>query len=373
MQRHQHGGNIYEHAGAIDFSANINPLGMPAAVREAAMQGAADACRYPEAENRRLIQAIAEAEKTAGIAMAASNIICGNGAAELIFLICRTIRPKASMLLAPSFAEYAQALHGAGSRIEWVYLREKDGFAVTEQTLIEMEERIEASRKTDFPIEMLFMCQPNNPTGQLADEVCMGAVLTLCRRFHLWLVADACFLELLADEAIMIQRRMIAQCLQYDRSLVLKAFTKSFAMAGLRLGYLMGQNERCLNLMRENLQPWNVSLPAQYAGMAALKEREFLRQSRKYLEDEKSWLLKELGYIQKQGLIERIYGHAANFIFFRAKKGLTEKMLAHGILIRNCSNYQGLTEGYYRIAVRTHEENRQLMKALRKEALGKEI
>lgn len=373
MQRHQHGGNIYQYGSVIDFSANINPLGMPAAVQEAAMQGVIDACHYPEAENRRLVRAIADTEAKNGINLSDSQIICGNGAAELIFLLCRTIRPKGAILLAPSFAEYAQALQASGSRIEWIHLQEENGFTVTARTLEMMEQRINAGLKTDTPIEMMFICQPNNPTGQLNGEVWMERILAMCRRYHLWLVLDACFLELLEESETAVQHRITDRCLQYNRSLVLKAFTKSFAMAGLRLGYLMGQDEQCMRLMRENLQPWNVSLPAQYAGLAALKEKDFLKESRKFLTEEKQWLLEELGCVQESGLIERIYGHTANFIFFRAKKGLAKKILAHRILIRDCSNYQGLTDGYYRIAVRTHEENQQLIKALKAEVLMMEI
>ncbi len=368
MQRHQHGGNIYEYGDVMDFSANINPLGMPPAVKEAAVQGVCKACHYPEAENRQLVHAIAEAENETGLDLSDSQILCGNGAAELIFLLCRTIRPKGAMLFAPSFAEYAQALRVAGSRIEWIDLREEDEFAGTARTLTEMERRIRESRKTESPVEMLFICQPNNPTGQLAGEAWMESVLALCRRYQIWMVLDVCFLELLDEKELAGQRRIIAECLKYNRGLVIKAFTKSYAMAGLRLGYLIGRNENCLHAMRDNLQPWNVSLPAQYAGLAALKEKEFLKESRQYLAAEKHWLLEKLERIRETGLIIKIYGHGANFIFFRAINGLHIRMLVHGVLIRDCRNYEGLTEGYYRIAVRTHEENERLVQALCKEA-----
>jgi threonine-phosphate decarboxylase len=216
---------------------------------------------------------------------------------------------------------------------------------------------------------MLFLCQPNNPTGQLADKGTVDRLLDICRQYDVWLVLDACFVELLETPEMQIQKQVIADCLQYAKTLVIKAFTKSFGMAGLRLGYLIGNDRECLNQMREALQPWNVSLPAQYAGLAALSEQMFLKKSRDYVQAEKAWLLAELQDCQ---VISKIYGHAANYIFFKAKENLKEALLEEKIMIRDCSNYQGLSKGYYRIAVRTHMENERLIEALKRQQTSRE-
>lgn len=366
MEKHQHGGNIYEYGTVVDFSASINPLGMPESVRLAAVRGVNEASHYPEPDSRRLIRSILAMEAENGMPASDIQIICGNGAAELIFLMCAVLRPRGALLLAPSFAEYELALRACKSRIRHIYLLEEEGFRVTERVVCELQNCIADQNHTDTPVEMLFLCQPNNPTGELISEAMIRRILDICKREHIWLVLDACFVELLDEAEAAQQRRLLAECMEYERTLILKAFTKSYAMAGLRLGYLMGRGGEAMDAMERALQPWNISLPAQYAGLAALKEREFLKESRHYISEEKYRLLDGLYKALQQGPIRSVYGHAANYIFFKADTGLKEKLLAQGILIRDCANYCGLEGGYYRIAVRTGEENVQLLEALRR-------
>ena len=111
--------------------------------------------------------------------------------------------------------------------------------------------------------------------------------------------------------------------------------------------------------MQAAVQPWNVSIPAQAAGVAALDEKEYVREARKIIRSEREYLR---GGLEKLGF--QVYNSSANYIFFRGPEGLVEHALKKQVLIRNCSNYRGLTEGYYRVAVRTHEENRKLLEAL---------
>jgi threonine-phosphate decarboxylase len=138
-------------------------------------------------------------------------------------------------------------------------------------------------------------------------------------------------------------------------------------MPGLRLGYLVSRDTSLIARLEEVSQPWSISLPAIEAGLAALKEQEYLRRSRAYLQTEKEKLLaclEKMAEQKKPEVIDKVYGSAANYIFFHGAAGLAEKLLEHGILIRDCSNYTGLEAGYYRIAVRTAEENKRLIQAL---------
>lgn len=148
---------------------------------------------------------------------------------------------------------------------------------------------------------------------------------------------------------------------EYDRLFILKAFTKRYAMAGLRLGYGITSSQRLLDRMEEGVQPWNVSTPAQEAGIAALQEEEYLQQARTLIFREKEYLmgeLRELGY--------KVCDSQANYIFFQGEENLKEKLMGENIMIRDCSNYLGLKKGDFRIAVRTHEENLRLVEAIRK-------
>ena len=377
--RHVHGGNIYRYPeGILDFSANINPLGMPSSVEKAAMEAAAACIHYPEPGSSSLCSRIAawESREMAGSGcglIAASQLVCGNGAAELIFTLCRALQPASGICLAPSFAEYAQALSAAGSRTGQIYLREEDGFALTGQAVREQISSVDSGQGPAAGSRLLFLCIPNNPTGLVPDEDVFDHLLKYCRDQGIWLILDACFADLCGERERKACRHMTARTLAYEKGIVLKAFTKSFAMPGLRLGYLMARNEEFLDCLRRQLQPWNVSRVAQMAGEAAVRELEegtFLSQSLAYIEKEKSYLLEGLHALSGEdgSLVQRIYGHAANYIFFRAlgERGreLGRLLAERGVLIRDCSNFPGLEKGYYRIAVRRHEENRRLLEEM---------
>ena len=147
---------------------------------------------------------------------------------------------------------------------------------------------------------------------------------------------------------------------------ILRAFTKNYAMAGLRLGYVLSSDEDILSRMAQKVQPWNISIPAQAGGLQALREKDFLKDSVRLIKEEREYLaygLKELGL--------RVIGSNVNFLLFKGPEDLTERMKEQGILIRDCSNYEGLNKGWFRIAVKLHDENVELLRTM-KEVLGKE-
>ena len=177
-----HGGGVYGRAVDLDFSVNTNPLGTPPAVVRAVEESARLLCRYPDPHCRALVPALSESE-----GVPEEYILCGNGAAELIFSFCLAARPRSALELAPTFSEYAAALAAAGSRVERFPLEEGAGFAVTEGIL-------EALEGTDC--EAVFLCNPNNPTGRLIAPDLLEEICRVCRRRGLRLFVDECFLEL---------------------------------------------------------------------------------------------------------------------------------------------------------------------------------
>lgn len=325
----------------LDFSANISPLGLPEGVREAVAASLDTADRYPDPLCRALRSAIGEAE---GVDPA--WVLCGSGAADLIYRAVLARRPNRALVTAPAFAEYEAALDLAGCRTDRFLLGEEDDFG--------MDKRFSGAigRSTD----MVFLCQPNNPTGRSIPRPLLLEALERCREVNALLVVDECFCGFLNRPEDFTMNGFLER---YPNLLVLKAFTKLYAMAGLRLGYCLCSDGALSDKMRGAGQPWAVSGPAQAAGIAALGEREYARAVRALIARERPRLAAEL---ERLGF--RVVPGEANYLLFYSRTPLAGPLEARGILIRDCSNYRGLGPGWYRAAVRTREENRRFIAAL---------
>ena len=337
----RHGGEVYDGGIALDFSANVSPLGTPKSVTDAVESALPELCRYPDPYCRKLVQAISVYEGAAE-----DFILCGNGASELICTYCEAVRPKRAMELAPTFSEYSLALQRVGCEVVRHALNEEETFDLQEDFL---------PRLAREKIDALFLCNPNNPTGRLIERGLLEKILHLCRKKNIRLFVDECFLSLSdgsADLTPLLQ--------EFPQLFILKAFTKSFGMAGLRLGYGLSADSALLRKMSAASPMWNVSTPAQAAGVAALGDAAFLEKNRAVIRAERPWLeekLRQLGF--------RVCPSQVNYILFHGEAGLTEKLRLRGVAIRDCANFQGLASGWYRIAVRRHEENEQLIAAIK--------
>lgn len=328
----------------LDFSVNTNPLGMPAAAREAAARSIEQAGAYPDPLCRRLCAALARHEP-----IPEQYILCGNGAADLIFRLCFALKPKRALLPAPSFAEYEQALRAAGCAVAYHPLRREDDFTLTGSVLPAI------TPQTDI----LFLCEPGNPTGQLTPPALLRQVAARCAETGTLLVVDECFGGFLQQP----QAHTMAPLLPVmPNLLVLKAFTKLYAMAGLRLGYCLCSDAALLGRMRAAGQPWAVSVVAQAAGEAALAADGYLQETRRLIGQERAYLQEQLAAL---GL--RVYGSQANYLFFyTAAPDFFEGMARQGVLLRNCANYQGLQPGYFRASVQLRAQNDRLVAAAKK-------
>ncbi|MBQ4353934.1 MAG: aminotransferase class I/II-fold pyridoxal phosphate-dependent enzyme [Clostridia bacterium] len=333
-----HGGDIYTNQVRLDVSANINPAGMPDKVRQALMDAAKFCEAYPDPYCTVLRQKIAEHEL-----VPTDCILCGNGAAELIYTYAYTLpKDKPALIVSPTFSEYGQALAAAGIEVEHFVMKESSGFTLTEDFL-----------QTDFTrYSTVFLCSPNNPTGITVDLSIIGAVLDSGVR----LFCDFCFLDLTDTP----DRYGIPSLLQaYPNLTILRAFTKSYAMAGVRLGYVMCSDAGFLAEISEKTQCWNVSTLAQAAGIAALECADWLKESVKRISAERRYLTEKLTQF---GI--RLYPGEANYLLLYSDRNLAEKLMERGIMVRDCTNYIGLGAGYIRIAVRTREENDLLLTEL---------
>lgn len=338
-----HGGDLYGRTVFLDFSANTNPLGTPPAVRQAVIDAAELLNQYPDPYCRALVAALADFEQ-----VPEAWILCGCGAAELIFSFCAAVKPRRALELAPTFSEYATALEAMGSAVDRYPLESVNDFSLTAEFFSFL-----AAGQWDA----LFLCNPNNPTGQTIPHPLLEEILGLCRKKHIRLFVDECFLDLTDGGRDLSLKPFLRD---HPELFLLKAFTKSYGMAGLRLGYCLSADSDLLRAMGRTVQPWNVSLPAQAAGVAALGEREFLRRTRAVIHEERAWLRERL-----TGLGLQVFPSQANYLLVRGRPDLCEKLLEQGILARSCANYHGLGPEYLRLAVKRHEENETLIAALR--------
>ena len=318
----------------LDLSANTNPFGLPHGVRATVIRALDHADQYPDPLCRGLRQAIGQYEGSSP-----DYVFCGNGAADVIYRLVLARRPEKAIVLAPTFAEYEQALEAAGCKFARHYLAEPDCFDVTEKML----------EKIDGSVDMVFLCNPNNPTGRLTNRDLMGRILKQCEANGAMLLVDECFLGMTDVEDDVTMKVF----LEHKNLFLLKAFTKQFGMAGIRLGYGLTSDRRLIHALFHAGQPWSVSSIAQAAGIAAIEEHEYLIESKKVMAASKEALLNKMDQWEEVSVI----GASANYIFFKTSiPDLGNKMADQGILIRGCENYPGLDGRFYRIAVKGMRE-----------------
>lgn len=345
-----HGGNIYGNEIEYDFSVNLNPLGPPKSVRDALAAALNHVEEYPDPEYRELRRGLANYWQ-----LAEEQLVPGNGASELIPGIIRTLSPKNCMVTAPCYSGYETALNAAAPscRIHRIPLRAEDDFILPENICQEIA-RVKPN--------LLILTNPNNPNGKRISANRLREIADACRTAGTMLLVDECFLALSGGD-----KDSLIHCIRSESlpAVVLRAFTKTFAIPGVRLGYAVCSAPMAERIQRE-LPEWNLSVFAQYAGRVALETvaggtSGYLAASVEMIAREREFLSEEL---EKLGF--RVFPSDANYILFQSRDWeLHQKLLDKGILIRDCRDYHGLTAGFYRTAVRTHRENTALLRCLR--------
>ena len=373
MRSYEHGGDVFaEEKRPVDFSVNIDPLGMPDAAVLAAERAVREELSYPDPFCRRLTAALSER-----YGVPAEHIVCGNGASDLMMRLCSCMEPEKVLVPAPGFSEYARCAELFGAEVKEFKVLGEAPSASGPAGPSPMESIISCSL-ADAP-DMIFICRPNNPDGSLMSLEEVNKLARFCERRGILLVVDECFLELAGaeDGAAEDASRFgsAAQLTEEFRKLVvINAFTKTYAMAGLRLGFMFCSDADILDGVYAFGSPWSVSAPAQAAGTACCGETEFLERARQYIGKERKRLVSGL---EKLGL--KVFPSSANFLLVRApeslrkalagqsgeKQSLRERLALRGIKVRDCRSFSGLDDSYMRIGVRTEEENTALLGALK--------
>lgn len=346
MIKYTHGGDIYKYDDKLlDFSANINPLGMPESAKNAIIDGINKYQTYPDHSSRKLRNSLSEF-----YGFDSNKIVCGNGAADLIFRICLALRPQKVLVTSPTFSEYEEAVLISGGKVHNHLLRESENYDVT----------LEILESIDEDTDMVFLCSPNNPTGRAIDLNIIEAVLDKLQGNKGILVLDQCFVHFMVEEEKYFAINLLKK---YDNLIILGAFTKIFAMAGLRLGYALFGSEDNASKIEDTLQPWAVSTVASEAGCAALN-KDFIKETKDYVKYQREFLFQHLSDL---GI--KVFESQANYMLIKVDEkfddgDLADVAIKHRILIRKCSNFKGLSPSFFRIAVRTEAENTTLIDVL---------
>lgn len=329
--------------GYIDFSVNINPLGVPDTVKRRFAEIVEISGAYPDPDCKYLCSLLAEKYH-----INYGRILCGNGADDLLYRLAFAVNPKRAVVIESTYEEYDRVLDLVGCEVLHYTLKAEENFTLSEDVLSVLDEKC----------DIAFLCNPNNPTGQLVDIGLMCRIIERCRDKHILLVIDECFMEFVPDWDKYSVKKIAAQS---ENVIVIDAFTKTYSLAGFRLGFCVSGNAELLDGMRLYGADFAVSVPAQLAGISALADNEYMRRTHEVITAERDWLFDKLKRLPLE-----VYPSVANFLLFKGDKNIRRKLYENGIKVRDCSHFYGLGEEYCRVAIRTHDDNEKLVKALEK-------
>jgi threonine-phosphate decarboxylase len=349
-----HGGDVYQLARTLgialdellDFSANINPKGFPPGLDRAVKEAMRQIVHYPDRRCLDLRQALA-----AYHGLSPGQILVGNGSTEFIFLAARDLRPKRGLIVSPAFSEYEQALNAARVPVAFHPTAESHNF-----TLMEVPEPQAG--------DLVFLAHPASPSGALLNPELLLAVAARLEAAGAYLLVDEAFVDFVEEASLKIYLS------RFPRLMLLRSFTKFFGIPGMRLGYVLAAPELCARLTAGQ-EPWSVNTMAQVMGRACLADLEYMRETRILIQQEREFLYSRLA--AQPGL--RPFPSAVNYFLVKLTRPgasaahLQRQMLAHRIVIRDASNFRGLDERFFRLAVRRRDENVRLLRAL-EECLG---
>jgi threonine-phosphate decarboxylase len=349
-----HGGQVFAAARLqgvspdkiLDFSANINPLGpSPKALRRL-RRDLALIRFYPDAENRELRDVVASESAING-----DCILFGNGATALLHLIPRVLKPRTAVVLEPGFSEYSAALERAGCRIHDLLLRPEAGFQLDHAALFDALHRTRP--------DVLVLGNPNNPTGTIFPSPLISELISVCSRRRIYLVLDESFIDFTTYPS------RVADAAKHSHVVVVRSLTKFWALAGLRIGYLVAQ-KALIEKLSARSEPWSINTLASAAAAESLRDVKYRDRTLHLIRRERAFLVKQLSRL---AWLET-YPSEANFLLVRiTAPGVTSthlrgRLQERNILIRDGSNFPGLGRRYFRIAIRGRSDNQRLIDAL---------
>ena len=341
-----HGGDIYRNKVNIDFSVNLNPLPVHEDILRAIRESERYSAAYPDLYQDELREALAH-----HTGMEKENVIAGNGASELIMATVRALNPKRALLIEPCYSGYRYALDSIPEcDMDEYLLAEANGFELTEDVLSHITPGI----------DVLFLTDPWNPAGKNIDDQLLDMILKKASDEDVKVILDQSFI-LLSEKAY--DRSVISELVgKYDNLIVIRSFTKFLGLPGIRMGYMISSAGNILRI-RRCLPEWNISTQAEevmMAGITLAENKKYIDNVLKEIRTGREYLSEELRFM---GF--RVYDSDTAYILFRSERKLYDRLLENGILIRECSDYNGLGKGYYRTAVKDAGSNRLLVDSIK--------
>lgn len=366
-----HGGNIFQFAHeqriepyeVIDFSANINPLGPSQRGLDAINDQLRYISHYPDATNDDVLNAIAD---TYG--MDKNQIIVGNGAAELLYAICRLPGYTGAFVPAPGFSEYKEALEASNIPVRDIFYRpheDDNGIPYFEVPYLALETFAAELKGQDGRI-IVFLGNPNNPDGTLLDKAHIRTVATMLKDANSLLVIDESFIDFVSNEPLRDNDQSMRSLInEFDNIIVVHSFTKFYAVPGLRIGAAFG-NKKVISHLHQYIPSWSVNTLAQAYTEVALNDVDYIKRTKQELNEERAFMYNALDGIE--GIT--VYPPSANFILFKVnREGITantinENLKKDNMIVRNCDSYVGLNNQWVRIAIKDHDTNIKLVEKL---------
>lgn len=366
-----HGGNIFQFAHeqriepyeVVDFSANINPLGPSQRGLDALNAQLRYISHYPDATNDDVLNAIAD---TYG--MDKHQIIVGNGAAELLYAICRLPGYTGAFVPAPGFSEYKEALEASKIPVRDIFYRPREddnGKPYFEVPYLALETFAAELKGQDGRI-IVFLGNPNNPDGTLLDKDHIRTVASMLKDANSLLVIDESFIDFVGNDPLQDNEHSMRSLVnEFDNIIVVHSFTKFYAVPGLRIGAAF-TNETLITQLQQYIPSWSVNTLAQAYTKAALNDVDYIKRTKQELNEERAFMYNALDDIE--GIT--VYPPSANFILFQVnQEGITanyinEELKKYNMIVRNCDSYVGLTNHWVRIAIKDHDTNIKLVDKL---------
>lgn len=366
-----HGGNIFQFAHeqriepyeVVDFSANINPLGPSQRGLDALNAQLRYISHYPDGTNDDVLNAIAD---TYG--MDKHQIIVGNGAAELLYAICRLPGYTGAFVPAPGFSEYKEALEASKIPVRDIFYRPREddnGKPYFEVPYLALETFAAELKGQDGRI-IVFLGNPNNPDGTLLDKDHIRTVASMLKDANSLLVIDESFIDFVGNDPLQDNEHSIRSLVnEFDNIIVVHSFTKFYAVPGLRIGAAF-TNETLITQLQQYIPSWSVNTLAQAYTKAALNDVDYIKRTKQELNEERAFMYNALDAIE--GIT--VYPPSANFMLFQVnQEGITanyinEELKKYNMIVRNCDSYVGLTNHWVRIAIKDHDTNIKLVDKL---------
>ena len=334
----------------VSFSANINPLGISQNLKDSISRHIDAIQTYPDREYRELRRTIAAYAGTTY-----ENIIVGNGSTELISLVISTISPKKAMILGPTYSEYEREISLKGGHTLYYPLREENDFSLDVNDL--------CSHLNDS-IDLLILCNPNNPTSSAINRPQMRTILDSCMEHGIFVMVDETYVEFThADEKI----SSVPLTEYYTNLAILRGTSKFFAAPGLRLGYAVTGNTDLIRRIQTLQNPWSISSLAEIAGRLMFQDEAYIKETGSLIDAERSRMYRAFSSMDTV----KTYSPKANFLLVRILKEdvdaqqLFEHCIRKGLMIRNCSTFPFLSDKYFRFCFMSPKDNDRLLEAIR--------